>query len=73
MDARRLFEAIDRGDVRMVERGQHLRFAPESRQPVRLGREGVGQDLQRHVAVESEIPRAIHLAIPPSPICAMTS
>ncbi|HYN06057.1 MAG TPA: hypothetical protein VES67_01580 [Vicinamibacterales bacterium] len=36
----------------MVERGEHLRFTPKPRQPVRIGDEGVGQNLQRDVAIE---------------------
>ena len=34
--AARLFEAVDRGDVRVIERGEHLRFAREPRQAVRI-------------------------------------
>jgi hypothetical protein len=30
----RFFEAVDRRDIRMVERGEDLRFAPEAREPV---------------------------------------
>ena len=37
------FEAVNRGDVRMVERGEHLRLAPEPREPLRIGGEGSGR------------------------------
>ena len=33
-----VLKAVDGGDVWMVERGEHLRFAPKSRQPVGIGR-----------------------------------
>jgi hypothetical protein len=58
---RALLEAVDRADVRMLERGQDLRFALESREPFSVGREELGQDLQRDVAAETRIARAIHL------------
>ena len=46
----------------MVQRGEQLRLALETREAVRIGREEVGQDLQRDVAIEPRIARAIHLA-----------
>ena len=46
----------------MIERGQHLRFTPEARQPFRVARHGVGQDLDRHITVELRIAGAIDLA-----------
>ena len=33
-DAVGFLEAVDRGDVRMIQRGEHLRFPPEARQPI---------------------------------------
>ena len=33
-DAIRFFDAVDRGDVRMIERREHLRFATESREAI---------------------------------------
>ena len=56
-----VFKAIDGGDVWMIERGEHLRFSPKSRQPVGIGHERVGQDLQRDVAIELGVASAIHL------------
>ena len=32
-----VFQAVDRGDVRMVERGEDFRLALEARQPIRIG------------------------------------
>ena len=46
----------------MIERGQHLRFALEAREPFGIKGEAVGQDLERDVALERRVARAIHLA-----------
>ena len=55
-----LLEPVDGADVRMVQRREHLRLAPEARQP--LGVVGhVGQQyLQRDVAIQLRIARAVH-------------
>ena len=37
-----VFEAVDVGDVRMVEGGEDLRFSAESREAVSIRREGIG-------------------------------
>ncbi len=57
-------EAMDRGDVRVVERGEHLRFALEARQALRIGGKHLGQDLQGDVPPEPRVAGAIHLAHP---------
>ena len=57
-----VLEPVDRPDVRMVERGQHLRFALETGEAIRIAREGVRQDLQRDLAIQLGIARAIDLA-----------
>ena len=59
-----VFETVDRGNVRMIERGQHLRLAPEACEAIAIERERVGDDLQRDVAIQLGIARAIHLAHP---------
>ena len=66
----RLFKSIDSRDVRMVERRQHLRFAPESRQAVRIELEGTREHLQRHVAIQFAVSCAEHLS---HPACAQQS
>jgi hypothetical protein len=53
------FDPVDGCDVGMVERRQHLRFAREPRQPIRIEREGLRQDLDRDVTIELGIPCAI--------------
>ena len=45
-----------------VEAGEHLRFPLEPGEPVRISREGVGEDLQRDVAAELRVGGAIDLA-----------
>ena len=49
------------GDVRVVECSECLGFAGESRQSIGIGGEGVRQNLQRDIAIELRIARAIHL------------
>ena len=63
----RFFEAVDRGDVRMIQRRQHLRFPLEAREPIGIEREQFGQDLQRDIAIELRVPRPITSPIPPAP------
>ena len=48
----------------MVQRGERLRLAFEARQTIRIGGKQLRQDLQRHVAVQARIARAIDLAHP---------
>ncbi len=57
-----LFEAVDVRDVRMIQRGEGLRFALEAREPVGVARERLGQDLDRDVAIELRVARPIDLA-----------
>ena len=56
---RALFDTVDRRDVGMVQRGQHLRFAGEARQAVGIGGENVRQDFDGDVAIELGIGGAI--------------
>ena len=58
-------ESVNVRDVRMVECGEGLRFAREPRQPIRIAGERVGQNFQRHVAIELRVPRAIDLSHAP--------
>ena len=58
----RFFEAVDRRDVRVVERGEQLRFASESGQALGIGRHLEGQHLDRHLAVELRVGRAVDLS-----------
>jgi hypothetical protein len=60
--ARRVLEAVDLGDVGMIQGGQRPRLALEAGETLDIHRERAGENLQRHVAPEPRIPRAIHLA-----------
>ena len=55
-------EPVDGADVGMVERGQDLRLALESRQTIRIFSERLWQHLQRHVPVEGRVPRPEHFS-----------
>jgi hypothetical protein len=62
VDASAFFEAVDVGDVGMIQRGQGLGFALEAREPVGVVRERVRQDLDRDVSVQRRVASPIHLA-----------
>src|SRR6185369_12587902 len=57
----RIFEAVDTGDMRMVQRGENLGFSAETAMPVRIGRDQLRQNFERHVTIELRVTRAIHL------------
>src|SRR5207237_9627763 len=56
-----VFETVDRGNVRMVERGEHLRLALEACEAIGIERERVGDDLQRDVATKLHVACAVDL------------
>src|SRR6266550_3842511 len=57
----RFFKAVDRGDVRVIERRQQLCFALETREAVGIGDKAVREDLERNLAVQVGIAAAIYL------------
>ena len=57
-----LFEAIHRGDVRLIQRGEDPGFPAESRQRIALLPRRGGKNLDRHVAIEPGIAREVDLA-----------
>ena len=57
-----LFEPVDCGDVRMVQRGEDLRFTLEAADAIGIQLCRIGEDLDGDVASEAGITRAIHLA-----------
>ena len=61
MSAVRFVDAVDRADVRMVQRRQDLGLAAEARQPFRIVGERIRKDLERHLAAQLGVSRAIHL------------
>ena len=56
------FQPVDRADVGVVERRQHLRFTLEAGQPFGITGKGVRQHLDRHVPVEGRVPGTVDLA-----------
>src|SRR5688572_29257380 len=59
------FDSVNPRDVRVIERGEHLRFAREPREAIGIERERCRQYFDGHVAIELRIARAIHLAHSP--------
>ncbi len=68
-----VFEAVDGADVGVIQGGQRLRLALESREPFGIVCERLRQDLDCNVPLEPCVPRAVDFAIPPVPMRAMTS
>ena len=62
MDPVRVLESVDVRDVGMVERRQHLRFAVEARQSLRVVGEDVRENFDRDVTVQLRVARPIDLA-----------
>jgi hypothetical protein len=60
------FEAVDRGDVRMVQRREGLGFTLEASQAIRIVRERLGQNLDRDIAVQLGIAGAKDFAHAPA-------
>ena len=60
----RFLQAVDVGDVWMIQRGEHLRLALEPGKTIRIGRYTVWQDFDCNVAIELRVARAIDLAHP---------
>ena len=58
----RFLHAVERGDVWMVDRREHLRFALESRDAIRIGSEGVEDDFDGDAATELAVACAIDFA-----------
>ena len=61
-DPAAFFEAVDSRDVRMVQRGEHFRFALKAREPIVVSRERRRQDLDRDLAFQLGIGGPIHLS-----------
>src|SRR3990172_8377257 len=57
-----MFEAVDGGDVGMVERRQQPGFALESGQPFWFTGKNFGQNFQGDFALQARVSRAIDLA-----------
>ena len=57
-----MFEAVDRGDVGMIQRRQHFRFALKTGEPFGIVRERFRQNFDGYVAPELGVVRLIHFA-----------
>src|SRR5258705_13903220 len=62
-----VFEPVDAANVRMVQGGEELSFALEPREPLRVLSHRGQQHLDRDVAIQLRVARAIHLAHPTRP------
>jgi len=52
MSAAGIFEAVDRSDVAVIQRGKDFCFSPEPRHALSIPREFLGLDLDGNVAPE---------------------
>jgi hypothetical protein len=50
--------------MRMIERGEHFRFALKAREPIGISRERGWQDLNRDLTFQLGVRRPIHLTHP---------
>jgi hypothetical protein len=53
---------MDGNDVRMVQRGDRQRLAPESLAALRIAGRGIRQGFQRDLALQPEMARPVDLA-----------
>ena len=67
------FDPVDLRDVGMIQRCEHLRLPPEAGEAIGVGRERVGKDLQRDIAIQLRVVRQITWPIPPAPSTARKS
>ena len=63
--AARLLRAVEDADVRVMKRGEQLRLALEAGHALGVGREGLADQLERHVPTQADVAGPPHLAHPP--------
>ena len=56
------FEAVDRRDVRMIQRRQDFGFALKSGEPLRVTRDGLWQHLDGDLSLQVRVGGPVHLA-----------
>jgi hypothetical protein len=61
-------DLVNRDEIRMIERSRRARFLLEALQPVGIGDEGCGEDLDGNVTPDLRVPGPPHLSIPPAPM-----
>src|SRR2546425_13340143 len=54
-------DSVDRGDMGMIQGGQHTRLAFESQQPFGIERKGSGENLDGYIPAKFGVPRAVDL------------
>src|SRR5262245_35191798 len=59
------FETVDLRDVRVIQRRERLGFAGEAREPCGIAREQLREHLDRDLAIERRVARAIDLTQSP--------
>ena len=64
MNSIRVLKAVDRGNVRMIQRGQDLSLALEPGQPLSILGELLRQDLDGNFALQSGVLGSVHLSHP---------
>src|SRR5262249_40918711 len=57
-----VFDAVDVGDVRVIERREHLRLAAKPRKAVRVRCHSFREYLDGHVPIQLRVARPVHLA-----------
>jgi len=65
---RPFFHAINVRDIRMIQRRQHFGFALEAQHPIGAACGAVGQNLQRHIPLESRVAGPVHFAHAAGPV-----
>ena len=60
-------QAVDSGDVGVIQRGEDFRFPLKPRHSFRISNEGLRQDLDGDIAIEPRVARPIHFTHPASP------
>src|SRR5262249_38258064 len=58
----RVFKSVDRSDVRVIERSNRPRLAPEPSEPVRVSPKLVWQPLDRDLTIQFLIPGPVDLS-----------
>ena len=59
-----VFEAVDLRDVRMIERGEHLRFTTEAGEAIGIAGDAGQQNLDRDPAIQPGVEGPVDLAHP---------
>jgi len=67
LHAAALLESVNRRDIGVIQGGQRLRLPLEAGDALGVGREDLGEDLERDLPMELRVVGAIHLAHAASP------